>query len=216
MNHITLRSLDGAESTSVVPALAAVLIDCVHGGASVSFMAPLPEAKALAFWQGVVAGVARGERVLLVAEDAGGIVGTVQVVLDQPDNQPHRADIAKMLVHSRVRRQGVAAQLLAAAEAAARAAGKTVLVLDTVTGGDAERLYARCGWQRVGEIPNYALMPDGALCSTTYFHKQLAVGDPLSLANTGDATTHGFRPFPATGRAVNNADINALRDAEGV
>jgi GNAT superfamily N-acetyltransferase len=145
----------------------------VHGGASVSFMAPLPQAKALAFWQGVAAGVARGERVLLVADDQTGIVGTVQVVLDQPDNQPHRADIAKMLVHRRARRQGIAAQLLAAAEAAARAAGKTVLVLDTVTGGDAERLYARCGWQRVGEIPNYALMPDGALCSTTYFHKQL-------------------------------------------
>lgn len=171
-----VRALDGAEAAAAVPALAAVLIDCVHGGASVSFMAPLPEAKAIGFWQGVADGVARGERVLLVAEDAGGIVGTVQVVLDQPDNQPHRADIAKMLVHRRARRQGIAAQLLAAAEAAARTAGKTVLVLDTVTGGDAERLYARCGWQRVGEIPNYALMPDGALCSTTYFHKQLTAG----------------------------------------
>jgi len=102
----------------------------------------------------------------------------VQVVLAQPDNQPHRADIAKMLVHRRARRQGIAARLLAAAEDAARAAGKTVLVLDTVTGGDAERLYARAGWQRVGTIPNYALMPDGALCSTTYFHRQLASGAP--------------------------------------
>ena len=173
MSNITLRNLDGAAATAAIPALADVLIDCVHGGASVSFMAPLPQAKALAFWQGVAAGVTRGERLLLVADDATGIVGTVQVVLDQPDNQPHRADIAKMLVHRRARRQGIAAHLLSAAEAAARAAGKTVLVLDTVTGGDAERLYARCGWQRVGEIPNYALMPDGALCSTTYFHKQL-------------------------------------------
>ena len=172
-NPITLRTLDATEVAAAVPALADVLIDCVHGGASVSFMAPLPQAKALAFWQGVAAGVARGERLLLVADDQTGIVGTVQVVLDQPDNQPHRADIAKMLVHRRARRQGIAAHLLSAAEAAARAAGKTVLVLDTVTGGDAERLYARCGWQRVGEIPNYALMPDGALCSTTYFHKQL-------------------------------------------
>lgn len=216
MTSITIRTLDGAAATVAVPALADVLIDCVHGGASVSFMAPLPEVKALAFWQGVAAGVAHGERVLLVAEDNGGIVGTVQVVLDQPDNQPHRADIAKMLVHRRARRQGVAERLLTAAEAAACTAGKTVLVLDTVTGGDAERLYARCGWQRVGEIPNYALMPDGALCSTTYFHKQLAVGDPVSLANTGDATADGFRPFPATGRAVTNADIDALRDAEGI
>jgi GNAT superfamily N-acetyltransferase len=168
-----IRALSGAEAEAAVPALAAVLIDCVHGGASVSFMAPLPEAKALAFWQGVAAGVARGERLLLVAEDVAGIAGTVQVVLDQPENQPHRADIAKMLVHRRARRQGRAEGLLRAAEDAARAAGKTVLVLDTVTGGDAERLYARCGWQRVGEIPNYALMPDGAPCSTTYFHKQL-------------------------------------------
>jgi GNAT superfamily N-acetyltransferase len=172
----TVRILDAAGATAAVPALADVLVDCVHGGASVSFMAPLPAAKALAFWQGVASGVARGERLLLVAEDASGIVGTVQLVLDQPDNQPHRADVAKMLVHRRARRQGVAARLLAAAEAAARAAGKTVLVLDTVTGGDAERLYARAGWQRVGTIPNYALMPDGALCSTTYFHRQLATG----------------------------------------
>jgi GNAT superfamily N-acetyltransferase len=169
----TIRTLDGAQAAAAVPALAEVLIDCVHGGASVSFMAPLPADKALAFWRSVADGVARGHRLLLVAEDAAGIVGTVQVVLDQPDNQPHRADIAKMLVHRRARRQGIAARLLAAAEDAARAAGKSVLVLDTVTGGDAERLYARSGWQRVGVIPNYALMPDGALCSTTYFHRQL-------------------------------------------
>ncbi len=169
----TVRILDAAGASAAVPALADVLVDCVHGGASVSFMAPLPAGKALAFWQGVADGVARGERLLLVAEDASGIVGTVQVVLQQPDNQPHRADVAKMLVHSRARRQGIAGRLLAAAETAAVAAGKTVLVLDTVTGGDAERLYARAGWQRVGEIPNYALMPDGAPCSTTYFHRQL-------------------------------------------
>ena len=168
-----IRTLDAAAAAAAVPALADVLIDCVHGGASVSFMAPLSADKAQAFWRGVAEGVARGERVLLVAEDAAGIVGTVQVVVDQPDNQPHRADVAKMLVHRRARRQGIAERLLSAAEDAARAAGKTVLVLDTVTGGDAERLYARCGWQRVGEIPNYALMPDGALCSTTYFHRQL-------------------------------------------
>ena len=175
---ITLRALDATEAAAAVPALADVLIDCVHGGASVSFMAPLSLDKALAFWQGVADGVARGERLLLVADDAQGIVGTVQVVLAQPDNQPHRADVAKMLVHRRARRQGIAARLLAAAEDAARAAGKTVLVLDTVTGGDAERLYQRAGWQRVGTIPNYALMPDGALCSTTYFHRQLVPAAP--------------------------------------
>jgi GNAT superfamily N-acetyltransferase len=175
MAMTTIRTLDGAGAAVAVPALVEVLIDCVHGGASVGFMAPLARDRALAFWHGVAQGVARGERLLLVAHDsAGAIVGTVQLVLAQPDNQPHRADVAKMLVHRHIRRQGIAAQLLAAAEDAAHAAGKTVLVLDTVTGGDAERLYQRAGWQRVGTVPNYALMPDGALCSTTYFHKQLA------------------------------------------
>jgi len=155
-----------------------VLIDCVEGGASVSFMAPLSQDKARAFWRNVAEGVARGERALLIAEDeAGAIHGTVQLVLAQPENQPHRADVAKMLVHRRARRQGVAQRLMAAIEDEARAEGKTVLVLDTVTGGDAERLYARAGWQRVGVVPNYALMPDGAFCGTTFFCKQLCAPD---------------------------------------
>ncbi|HDR9255782.1 TPA: GNAT family N-acetyltransferase [Burkholderia vietnamiensis] len=157
-----------------VDALADVLIDCVEGGASVSFMLPIARATAVAFWKQVAEGVARGERILLVAEDAAArIVGTVQIVTAQAENQPHRADVAKMLVSRRARRQGIAAKLLAAADHAAREAGKTVLVLDTVTGGDAERLYERAGWQRVGVVPNYALMPDGTPCATTYFHKQL-------------------------------------------
>jgi GNAT superfamily N-acetyltransferase len=101
----------------------------------------------------------------------------VQLVLAQPENQPHRADVAKMLVHRRARRQGVAQRLMAAIEDEARAEGKAVLVLDTVTGGDAERLYARAGWQRVGVVPNYALMPDGAFCGTTFFCKQLCAPD---------------------------------------
>ena len=116
----------------------------------------------------------RGERVLLVAEDHHGrVVGTVQLVTSQPDNQPHRADVAKMLVHRSMRRRGIAQQLLAAVDAAAREEGKTVLVLDTVTGGDAERLYQRAGWQRVGVVPKYALMPTGEFCATTFFYKQL-------------------------------------------
>jgi len=171
---VTVRRLAAAEAVASVPALAEVLIDCVAGGASVSFLWPLPRDKALAFWQGVAEGVARGERALLVAEDgAGRLVGTVQLVLAQPDNQPHRADVAKMLVHRSARRRGIAQALIAAVDALARSEGKTVLVLDTVTGGDAERLYQRAGWQRVGVVPNYALMPDGAFCGTTFFHKQL-------------------------------------------
>jgi GNAT superfamily N-acetyltransferase len=164
-----LESVDDAE----VEGLAELLIDCVEGGASVSFMHPLAPAKAQAFWRRVAAGVAAGERALLVAEDDAGIVGTVQLVLDQPDNQPHRADLAKTLVHRRARRQGLGAALLRAAEQMARDCGKTLLVLDTVTGSDAERLYARLGWVRVGTIPGYALMPRGGLCSTTLFYKTL-------------------------------------------
>jgi GNAT superfamily N-acetyltransferase len=173
--HVTVRILSPQETQAQVDALSGVLIDCVEGGASVSFMAPLTRERADAFWHGVAEGVAAGERILLVAEDRtdGAIVGTVQVVLQQPENQPHRADIAKMLVHRRARRQGVGAALMRAAEEAARAAGKSVLVLDTVTGGDAERLYARVGWTRVGVIPNYALWPQGGFCDTTVFHKQI-------------------------------------------
>jgi len=153
--------------------LGRVLIDCVEGGASVSFMWPMTAAKADAFWRGVAASHARGERIVVVAELDGAIIGTVQVILQQPENQPHRADVAKMLVHRQARRRGVGAVLLAAAEDAARAAGKTLLVLDTVTDSDGYRLYARQGWQRVGEIPDYALWPDGRPCPTTVFYKAI-------------------------------------------
>ncbi|RQS68463.1 GNAT family N-acetyltransferase [Burkholderia sp. Bp8963] len=171
---IVIRRVSASEALACVDALADVLIDCVEGGASVSFMLPIARATALDFWKRVADGVAIGERILIVAEDADGrIVGTVQVVTAQPENQPHRADVAKMLVCRRARRQGIAARLMAAVDATAREAGKTVLVLDTVTGGDAERLYERAGWQRVGVVPNFALMPDGAPCATTFFHKQL-------------------------------------------
>ena len=170
----TLRALT-AVTQAQIEQLAELLLDCVAGGASVSFMASLTPAQAQAFWQGVARGVAAGQRLLWVAEDgAGRIVGTVQVVLDQPANQPHRGDVAKMLVQRSARRQGLAARLLAAAEQAALQSGKTLLVLDTVTGGDAERLYARCGWQRVGEVPGYALFPDGRPCGTTFFYKVLS------------------------------------------
>jgi GNAT superfamily N-acetyltransferase len=153
--------------------LSDVLIDCVEGGASVSFMLPMSRDKAETFWRNGAEGVSRGERLVIVAEDASGIVGTVTIILDVPENQPHRADLAKMLVHRRARRKGVGAALLAAAERTAIRAGKTLLVLDTVSGADAERLYVRNGWQRCGEIPNYALWPDGRLCPTTIYYKEL-------------------------------------------
>ncbi len=159
-------------SDAELHSLADVLIDCVDGGASVSFMHPLPLAKALAFWRDVASGVAQGRRALLVAEDVAGIVGTVQLVLDQPENQPHRADLSKMLVHRRARRRGVGDALMQAAEQLGRACGKSLLVLDTAS-ADAERLYARHGWQRCGTIPGFALLPQGGLCATTLFYKQL-------------------------------------------
>ena len=164
-----LRTVDDAQ----VDALADLLIDCVEGGASVSFMHPLTRDRAAAFWRRVAQGVAAGERALLVAEDAQGLCGTVQLVLDLPENQPHRADLAKMLVHRRARRQGLGAALMRAAEATARECGRTLLVLDAVTDGDAARLYARLGWMRVGDIPRYALMPRGGFCSTTVFYRSL-------------------------------------------
>jgi len=157
-----------------IDGLADVLIDCVEGDASVSFMHPLTRERALVFWRRVAQGVAAGERAVVIAEDARGICGTVQLVLDLPENQPHRADLTKMLVHRRARRRGLGAALLRAAEAAARECGRSLLVLDAVTGGDGARLYARHGWVRVGDIPGYALMPRGGLCSTTVFYRDLA------------------------------------------
>ncbi|MCK9689165.1 GNAT family N-acetyltransferase [Scleromatobacter humisilvae] len=175
-SSVPASTLDVRRATSVsdaeIEALADVLIDCVDGGASVSFMLPMTRDKALAFWRSVADGVARGERVLLLAEDAQGIVGTVQVILAQPENQPHRADVAKMLVHRRARRQGAGAALMRAAEREALAEGKTLLVLDTAD-DTAARLYARLGWQAAGTIPRYALLPAGGECATTYFYRSL-------------------------------------------
>lgn len=165
-----LTALDAAQ----IDGLAAVLIDCIDGGAGVSFMHPLSRERATAFWRTVAQGVAAGERALLVAEDAQGICGTVQLIFAQFENQPHRADLAKMLVHRRVRRRGVGEALVRGAEAMALDCGRTLLVLDTVTGSDAERLYARLGWVRVGEIPRFALGPRGGFCSTTVFYRDLA------------------------------------------
>ena len=171
-DEVRIRRVDVVDERTIAD-LNAVLIDCVEGGASVSFMHPMSRAKADAFWRAVAASVARGERALLVAEEASGtIVGTVQVIWAQPENQPHRGDMAKMLVHRRARRRGIGAALLDAAERHARDAGRTLLVLDTAS-DDAERLYARHGWQPCGRIPNYALYPDGRPCATTLFFKPL-------------------------------------------
>jgi GNAT superfamily N-acetyltransferase len=166
-----LHAVDDAQ----IDALAGVLIDCVEGGASVSFMLPLTRDRADAFWRKVADDVVTGARALLVAEDDAGICGTVQLVLDLPENQPHRADLVKMLVHSRARRRGLGEALMRAAESMALDCGRNLLVLDAVTGDAGERLYTRLGWTRVGVIPRFALMPDGAYCATTFFYRDLAV-----------------------------------------
>jgi GNAT superfamily N-acetyltransferase len=170
---IEIRQLNATEGLQYLPALVEVLLDCVEGGASVSFMAPLPRATAESFFEKVIQGVQQGDRILLAAFIDSKLVGTVQILLATPPNQPHRADVAKLLVLRSARGQGIGARLMEHAEKASRLRGKTLLVLDTATGGDAERLYMRLGWTRVGVIPNYALFPDGTPCDTTISWKQL-------------------------------------------
>ena len=170
---VEIRRLAPVEVHEHLDALARVLHDCVAGGASVSYLAPFSHADARDVFEAFAAEVGRGRRLLLAAFADGDLVDTVQVILALPPNQPHRAEIAKLLVHRSARRRGIAELLMERAEAEARAEGRTLLVLDTVTGGDAERLYERLGWNRVGVIPGYALYPDGRPCDTTVFWKSL-------------------------------------------
>jgi GNAT superfamily N-acetyltransferase len=170
---IQVRRLEGDDLRAQLDGLASVLADCVAGGASVSYMAPFSHEQARGVFEEMAAEVDRGRRLLLAAFDDGRVVGTVQVILALPPNQPHRGEIAKLLVHRAARKRGIAELLMEHAESEARREGKTLLVLDTVTGDAAERLYARLGWTRVGVIPGYALYPDGRPCDTTVFWKAL-------------------------------------------
>jgi GNAT superfamily N-acetyltransferase len=169
-----VRRVDGAEARELLDELAAVLEDCVAGGASVNYMAPFSREQARTAFEGMVGEVEQGRRLLLCAFADGDLVGTVQVITALPPNQPHRGEIAKLLVRRDARRRGIAQRLMEHAEAEARAAGKTLLLLDTVTGADGERLYARLGWTKVGVVPGFALFPDGRPCDTTYFYKPIA------------------------------------------
>ena len=165
--------LDGAIAETALDQLAAVLVDCVAGGASVSFMSPFSQQDGLRFFRKVAGSVASGDTVLLAAKLDGRIVGTVQLGLDTPPNQPHRADVKKMLVHRSARGHGVGAALMAQVEAEARRCGRWLLVLDTVPGDNGYRLYRRAGWTESGIIPDYAMFPDGRLCDTALFWKRL-------------------------------------------
>jgi ribosomal protein S18 acetylase RimI-like enzyme len=165
--------IEAPVAESSLEQLAAVLVDCVEGGASVSFMSPFSQGQGLAFFRKVTSAVASGDTVLLAAKLEGRIVGTVQLGLDTPPNQPHRADIKKLLVHRSARGHGVAAALMAQVEEEAKRRGRWLLVLDTVPGDNGHRLYLREGWMQIGIVPDYALFPDGRLCDTAIMCKRL-------------------------------------------
>ena len=165
--------LEAPITEAALEQLADVLVDCVEGGASVSFMSPFSQAEALAFFRKVAASVASKDTVLLAARLDGRIIGTVQLGLDTPPNQPHRADIKKMLVHRSARSRGIGAALMARAEEEARRNGRWLLVLDTVPGENGHRVYKRAGWTETGVIPDYALFPDGRICDTMVMWKRL-------------------------------------------
>jgi GNAT superfamily N-acetyltransferase len=168
---VEIRRLVPAEIHEHLDGLAAVLADCVAGGASVRYMAPFSHEQARDVFETVAADVELGRRLLLAAFADGDLVGTVQVALAMQPNSPHRAEIVQLLVHRSARRRGIARRLMEHAEQEARTEGKTLLVLDTVTGDPAELLYERMGWTKVGVIPDYALYPDGRPCDTTVFWK---------------------------------------------
>lgn len=169
-----IRLLSAGDARAFLTDLCDVLADCVNGGASVGFMQPYGPADAVPYWQGVADSVESGATLLLGAVIEGRVAGTVQVGAAQMPNQPHRGDLKKLLVRRSARGKGLARLLMEAAEREAARAGKTLLVLDTATGSDAEAIYPRLGWQRVGIVPDYAMWPEGGLCDTTIFYKRIA------------------------------------------
>jgi GNAT superfamily N-acetyltransferase len=170
---VKITSLAAPVGDHALDELADVLADCVAGGASVNFLSPYSHDEARRFFTKVESGVASGDIVLLAASLDGRIVGTVQLGLDTPPNQLHRADIKKMLVHRSTRGRGVGSALMAAVEEQARQRGRWLLVLDTVPGESGHRLYLRLGWQQSGTVPDYAMFPDGRLCDAAIMWKRL-------------------------------------------
>ncbi|MBC2771367.1 GNAT family N-acetyltransferase [Rhizobium sp. AQ_MP] len=169
-----IRLLSQADAIAALPDLSETLADCVEGGASLGYMSPFRPDDGQAFWRGVADAVGRGEVLLYGAFVGDRLVGTVQVGFASKPNQPHRADLMKLLVHRDARGLGLSKALMAAAEAGAAKAGRWLLVLDTAAGELAEGLYEKLGWQRSGVIPSYALFPDGRYCDTVIFWKTVA------------------------------------------
>lgn len=168
---ITIERVDVA-SDGVVQELAAMLVDAVRSNAGISFMAGLRLDEAAAWWHTTLT-ASPPRAVVLVARDEKGIVGTVQLQPAWAPNQPHRAEVAKLIVHRRARRRGIARALMHELERHAREQRFTLLVLDTCKGTAAEQLYSSLGWTRVGEVPHFALNPDRTWCDTVFFYKQL-------------------------------------------
>jgi GNAT superfamily N-acetyltransferase len=171
---IALRAIDAADATRLLPDLAALLVDAVASGAGVNFMAGFAPAEAAAYWRRQIEGLAAGDRAWIVAEEDGALAGTVMCIFAPQPNQPFRAEISKMLVHTSRRNRGIGALLMTRIEAEALRAGKTLLVLDTEAGSAGDRLYRRMGWTPFGTAPGYAYTPDGKLADATFFHKQIA------------------------------------------
>ena len=172
MSAPTVRAVDGDEMRRLIPALADILVDCVAGDASVSFMAPYGIDEATSFWEKVADAAGKDQVSVLVAEVDGIPRGTVQIAYDLPPNQPHRGEVRKLLVHRKARGRGLGRALMASAETVAAARGKSLLCLDTASRA-AEHIYTELGWTRVGVIPDFALLPKGGFCDTVIFYKRL-------------------------------------------
>ncbi len=176
MSDLLISRLDPARAAALVPSLGRLLQDAVAGGASVGFLPPLATAEAEDFWHSQLPDVAPGKLFMFAACAGDEALGFVQLALAQRPNGRHRAEVQKLLVHRRARRQGLATRLMHTAEAAALAAGRRLLVLDTLEGDPAERLYLGLGYQSAGIIPYYAEVAGGSLQATHLFYKLLAEG----------------------------------------
>jgi ribosomal protein S18 acetylase RimI-like enzyme len=172
MLPVTIERIGKDAAAADVRGLAELLLDAIDDNAGVSFMPGLTAEEAEAWWRGVLS----NRTIVLIARDDAGVAGTVQAQPSWAPNQPHRADVAKLIVHRRARRRGIARRLMEVLESEARAAGFTLLLLDTRKDDHPERLYASMGWMRVGEVPEFALNPDGSMCTTVFYFKRLAKG----------------------------------------
>lgn len=168
-----ITRLTEARARADLDRFCALLADAVDHGAGVGFLRPLDPARARAYWNDVFAAVGHGSKILLAAADGGDLIGTVHLELVAKQNQPHRGEVLKLLVHTAHRRRGIARELMAAVEREAKAAGRWLLVLDTEGGSGAEAFYDASGWQRVGSIPSFALNADGVPTPNIIYYKMI-------------------------------------------